>query len=104
MTEITFHDVLHGFRVDRGIGTSALETKLLQQLTSMREEVLFNVFLDLQKVYDALDWDICLDILVAYMVSPGTLKLLWTYWDRITMVVKAGGYFGIQFKGYYGLT
>ena len=36
--------------------TAALEAKLLQQLTSMRGEVLFEVFLDLQKAYGALNW------------------------------------------------
>ena len=32
-----------------GMGTAALEAKLLQQLTAMRETVLFEVFLYLQK-------------------------------------------------------
>ena len=41
MEAITFHDVLHGFWVGRGMGTAASEAKLLQQLTSMREAVLF---------------------------------------------------------------
>ena len=30
--------------------------KLLQKLTAMREVILFKMFLDLQKAYDALDW------------------------------------------------
>ena len=33
-----------------------------------------------------------------------TVRLLQTYWDRLTMVVKAGGYFGRLFKGYQGVT
>ena len=56
-----------------------------------RGEVLFEVFLDLQKAYGALYWDICLDILVAYRVGPSTIQLLQTYWDRLTMVSRAGG-------------
>ena len=71
--------------------TAALEAKLLQQITSMRGEVLFEVFLDLQKAYGALYWDICLDILVVYRVGPSTIQLLQTYWDRLTMVSRAGG-------------
>ena len=39
------------------MGTTAFEAKLLKQLTTMRELVLFEVFLDLHKAYDALDWD-----------------------------------------------
>ena len=52
---LTFHDVLHGFRAGRGTGTAILEAKLLQQLAAMREEVLYVIFLDLTKSYDALD-------------------------------------------------
>ena len=58
---ISFHDILHGFRSGQGTETSALEANLLQQLTSMMEAVLFGVFLDLRKAYDALEWGISLD-------------------------------------------
>ena len=37
---ITFYDVLYGFQAGRGVGTSDLETKLIQQLTDMRDAVL----------------------------------------------------------------
>ena len=36
--------------------TAFLEAKLLHQLTEMRGEVLYEVFLDLRKSYDTLDW------------------------------------------------
>ena len=52
---ISFHDTLHGFRAGRGMGTANFEAKLLQQLTARREAVLFNLFLDIRKAYDALD-------------------------------------------------
>ena len=52
---ISFHDTLHGFWAGRGMGTANFEAKLLQQLTAMREAVLFNLFLDIRKAYDALD-------------------------------------------------
>ena len=54
-TAITYHEFLHGFRVGHGTGTATLEAKLLQQLAAMREEVLYVIFLDLTKAYDALD-------------------------------------------------
>ena len=54
-TAITYHDALHGFRAGRGTGTATLEAKLLQQLAAMREEILYVIFLDLTKAYDALD-------------------------------------------------
>ena len=62
-TAITYHDALHGFRAGRGTGTATLEAKLLQQLTATREEVLYVIFLDLTKVYDALDRSRILEIL-----------------------------------------
>ena len=37
---IAFHNVLHVLQAVCGTGTASLEAKLLQQLTSMREEVL----------------------------------------------------------------
>ena len=41
---IKFHDVFHGFRAGLGVGTATLEAKLLQQITTMREAVLCEVF------------------------------------------------------------
>ena len=52
---ITYHDALHGFRAGHGTGTATLEANLLQQLAALREEVLYMIFLDLTKAYDALD-------------------------------------------------
>ena len=63
---ITFHDVLHRFQEGRKMGTNALDTKLLQQLSAMREVVLFKIFLDLQKAYNELNRDRCLVIITAY--------------------------------------
>ena len=37
--------------------------KLLQQLAALREEVMYVIFLDLYKAYDALDRSICIKIL-----------------------------------------
>ena len=52
---ITFHDFLHGLRAGRRTCTATLEDKLLQKIAALREEVLYVIFLDLHKVYDALD-------------------------------------------------
>ena len=38
---ISFHNTLHGFWAGRGTGNAALEAKLFQHLTAMREVVLF---------------------------------------------------------------
>ena len=60
---IAFHDVLHSLWAVRGTGTNPLEAKLLQQLYYMSEEVLEEIFLDLNKTYDTLDRYIFLYIL-----------------------------------------
>ena len=53
--EISYHDALHRFQEGRGTGIATFKAKLLQQLTAMSEAVLFEVFMYLQKAYDALD-------------------------------------------------
>ena len=78
--------------------------KLLQQLAAMREEVLYVIFLDLTKAYDALDSSRCLGILEGYGVGPGARRLLHNYWRRLTMASRAGGYYGPAFKGARGVT
>ena len=80
-TVISLHDTRHGFRAERGTGTAALEAKIIQQLTAMREVVLFNVLLDIWKEYNTLDQERDLDLLTAYGVGLRTVRLLWTYWD-----------------------
>ena len=44
---IVHHDTLHGFQVGWWTGTAALEAKLPQQLTAIRELVIFKIFLDI---------------------------------------------------------
>ena len=60
---INLHDVLHGFQYGSGMGSASLEAKLLKQLTAMREEPLYAIFMYLDKVYSTLDMDRCLMIL-----------------------------------------
>ena len=51
----------------------------------------YSIYLDLHRVYDALDRDRCLDILVWYGVGPMTLRILQTYWIQIQIEAKLGG-------------
>ena len=96
---IQFRDTLHGFCMGRGTRTASLEAKLLQQLMSVKEEVIYNIFLILYKSYDALDHGLCLEILVAYRVGPQDLHVLWRHWECLNMVARACGYFRDPFKG-----
>ena len=71
---ITYHDVLHGFRAGCGTVTTTLEAKLIQHLAALREEVLYMIFLDLHKAYDALDRSRCLETMKGYGVVPLNLS------------------------------
>ena len=95
---ITYHNFLHVFRAGRGTGTATLEAKMLQQLAELREEVLYVILLDLHKAYDAFDRSRCLEILEGYEVGPRACQILWAYWEEMTMVARAGGYYGEAFK------
>ena len=53
---------------------------------------------------DALDRSRCLEILEGYGVVPRARRLLQTYWRRLTMVARAGGYYGAAFQGARGVT
>ena len=57
----------------------------------MGEPVLNAIFLELQKAYDALDRYRCLEIIAAYGMVPRALRILRTYWGRLTIVARARG-------------
>ena len=91
---IAYHDFLHIFQAGRSTGTATLKAKLLHNLASLREEVLYVIFLDLHKAYEALDRSWCLEILEGYGVGPRACWLLRTYWGRQTIVARVGGTMG----------
>ena len=76
---VQLHNVIHIFCSGRGTGTTYLEAKLLRKLTIMKEEFLYEVFLNLRKAYDVLDLDKCMEILVGYGLGPQTKILSHNY-------------------------
>ena len=86
------------------MGTTYLKSNLLQKLTTVREEVLYEVFLDLRKAYDTLEWERCMEILVGYRVGPRTEIILRYYWDHLSMVNRVGRYYATPLKGHRGVT
>ena len=101
---ITFHDLLHRFLGGCGTGTTTLEAKLLQKLADSRKEVLYVIFMDLHKAYDALNRSRFLEILEGYSVGHRAFRLFQIYWSRLSMVAKAGGYYRDNFTGAWGVT
>ena len=65
----------------------------------MREEVLYVILLDLNKAIDPLDRSRSLEILKGYGVVERVRRLLQEYWNKTTMMARAGGYYGKGFKG-----
>ena len=56
------------------------------------------IFLNLTKSYDALDRSRSLEILKGYGVGERMWRMLREYWERTTMVARAGRYYGKGFK------
>ena len=67
---INFHYFLHIFWLGCSTGTATIKANLLQELAALMEEVLYVIFSDLYKAYDALDRSSCLEILEGYGGSP----------------------------------
>ena len=76
MATIQFHEMLCGFCTGKVTGTTSIESNLIQQMMDMREEVLYEKFLDLHKACDSLDRNCCLNILAAYRIGLRALCLL----------------------------
>ena len=102
-SSVSFHDILHGLRAGRSTDTTSLEAKLLQHLKSVREDFLYAIFLYLHKAYEALDTNIYLEMLEGYIVVPQACGVLSANWKVIRVVSRAGGYYRIEFQGFWGL-
>jgi hypothetical protein len=55
LSVIKLHNCLHGGLPCRGMGMAIMEVKQ-QQLAWVDQEPLYQIYLDLRKAYDALDW------------------------------------------------
>ena len=58
----------------------------------MHNEVMYDIFVNIHKIYDALDWGRALEILEGCGVGPQVLQLLTQYWYWETMVARIFGY------------
>ena len=57
LSSVKFHDSLHGGLPGRGTGTATIEAKLHQSLAWRDQCPLYQIYIDLKKAYDALDWE-----------------------------------------------
>ena len=67
---LDYHDCLHGFLAGRGTGTATTEVKLAKKLAYIDQVLLYGVFINLRKAYNAMDRGRCLDILKGVRRGP----------------------------------
>ena len=77
---ISFHNILQGFRVGRGMGTAILDLKLSQELASVNRDPLLLVFMDLHKAYDTVERGCLLITPEGYGAGPHLIGLLEEFW------------------------
>ena len=58
----------------------------------------------LHKVYNAFYRVRCLEILEGYGMVPQARHILREYWENFRVVDRAGGYYGVVFKSFRGVT
>ena len=68
-----------------------LGSKILQNIEGMRKELLYDIFVYIHKVYNALEWGRALEILKGCGVFPQVFQLMTQYWYWETMVVSVSG-------------
>ena len=100
---IALHDSLLGCRNGRGTGTAVIEAKLTQQIAHIEQAPFYGVFIDLKKVFDAMDQVHCLLILEGHGVGPNMRRLIRHFWDEATNVCRASGNYGAPFKAGRGV-
>ena len=86
---IALHDSLHGCRSGQGAGTAVIEVKLTQQLDHIEQAPFYGVFIDLKKVFDAMDWERCLLILEGHGMGPNMRRLTHHFWDEAKKCVPS---------------
>ena len=60
----------------------------------MRKDVLYKVFLNLRKSYNALDMECYREILFRYRIGLRIERIIRLYWEHLLMVARVGNYYG----------
>ena len=81
-----------------------MEAKPKQQLAGIVHEPLFQVLIDVRKVYNSLYQGRCMEILREYGLVPQLHQLLQRYWDGERVVTKSEKYYGRPFSTGRGVT
>ena len=99
-----FHDVLHGFFAGRGTWIVITELNLAQELSSVDQEPLLLVLLDLIKAYEKLYRGRLLKTLEGYGEGPKMWGILADLWAWKAVVTRQNGHPVHQFRATHGTT
>ena len=70
------------------MGTAIMKINLAQELTSVDNNPLFLVFLDLRKAYDTVDRECLIQILEVYGEGPRLCVLLENFWYHQNIIPR----------------
>ena len=95
---VHLHDVLHGFRAGKGTGMVIVELDMEQELASVDQDLMFLVFLYLQKSYNNIDHGRLLTTLEGYGAGPHMCWILEVFCNQQEVVTHQNGYHNQHFK------
>ena len=98
------YNVLHRFRAGRGTGTAIMELKLAQELSSIDQDTLLLVLLNLRKAYETVERHRLLIKLEGYGAGPQLCGILETLLDCQQVVTRHNGFNGSAFPATRGTT
>ena len=58
------------------------------------------IFLDVHKAYDAMDWEKILEILLGYGIGPRALQTIKQFWSHAKLICCTGGCYGDPFTAH----
>jgi hypothetical protein len=97
LNALPLHEALHWYCNRGSMQTTILKAKMAWQLAHLKQEPFYGVFLDLKKVFDAMDRERCFLTLEGYGTGPNKVRLIRIFWREATMVCRASGNYGGPF-------
>ena len=83
---------------------ATFEEKLLRKISGLSQEVLYEIFMDIHKAYDAQDREQTLKIVEGYGLGHHVLRLMAWYLEKEIMAERASGYYGASLQGSCGVS